>query len=271
VRTETASIHPVPPEPTRRRAGSLARLAGWGLVVGLVGAAAWGVVVLLSSSVDETDARVIVTSLGFAAASTTGASGVAAALRTSWGLRALGVATLGCSIVAFGLLTVVIWRITFVWSVPEIVWRGCACASVLAIAGGHASLMLRGRKPTDGALVGVVTLSSLAFGSIDTVGALLPLAEFVDEIDESWARILGSVLVLLIATTVAAPILRRLQAAGPLVPAAERGGDSAEALASDVIQIAERIDVLNGDPGNRAPEIRAEANRLRKLAQSFDS
>jgi hypothetical protein len=268
MRPHTASIQPVEPATTRGRAISVGRLAGWSLVVGLAGAAAWGVVVLLSSSVNETDARVILTSLGFAATSTTGASGVAAALRTSWGLRALGVATIGCSIVAFGLLTVVIWRIDFAWNVPEIVWRGCACASVLAIAGGHASLMLRGRKPTDSALVEVVTLSSLAFGSIDAVGALLPLAEIVDEVDESWARILGSVLVLLIATTVAAPILRRVQAAGPLVPGAGRSRDSAEALASDVIRTAERIDVLNGDPGNRAPEIRAEVNRLRNLAQS---
>jgi hypothetical protein len=38
-----------------------------------------------------------------------------------------------------------------------------------------------------------------------------------------------------------------------------------------VIQIADRVDALNGDPGNRTPEIRAEANRLRKLAQSFEN
>jgi hypothetical protein len=176
-------------------------------------AAVWGVVLLLSESVNETDARVILTSLVFAAASTTGASGVAATLRTSWALRALGVATIGCSIVAFGLLTALIWDIDAIWNVPESLWRGSACASVLAIAGGHASLMLRGRRPTDSALVEIVTLSSLAFGSIDAVGALLPLAELVDEIDESWARILGSVLVLLIVTTVLAPLLRRLQQA----------------------------------------------------------
>jgi hypothetical protein len=181
-------------------------------VAGLVGGAAWGVVVLLSSSVNETDARVILTSLGFAAASTTGASGVAATLRKSWGLRALGVATIGCSIAAFGLLTALIWEFEF-WGVPESLWRGSACASVLAIAGGHACLMLRGRRPTDSALVELVTFSSLAFGSIDAGGALLPLAELVDRVDESWARILGSVLVLLVGTTVLAPLLRRLQAA----------------------------------------------------------
>ena len=59
--------------------------------------------------------------------------------------------------------------------------------------------------------MGIVTLSSLAFGSNDAAGALLPLSEVVDEVDEAWARILGSVLVLLIVTTVLAPLLRRLQ------------------------------------------------------------
>jgi hypothetical protein len=70
---------------------------------------------------------------------------------------------------------------------------------------------------------------------------------------------------------VIAPLLSRLQAARPPVPGARRGADPAEALASDVIRIAERIDLLNGDPGNRAPEIRAEANRLKKLVQSCES
>jgi hypothetical protein len=38
-----------------------------------------------------------------------------------------------------------------------------------------------------------------------------------------------------------------------------------------VIQIADKIDALNSDPGNRAPEIRVEVNRLRNLAQSFEN
>jgi hypothetical protein len=38
-----------------------------------------------------------------------------------------------------------------------------------------------------------------------------------------------------------------------------------------VIEIADRIAVLNGDPGNREPEIRAQVNRLRDLAESSES
>ena len=41
--------------------------------------------------------------------------------------------------------------------------------------------------------------------------------------------------------------------------------------ASAVIRIADKIDALNSDPGNRSPEIREEVRRLRNLAQSFES
>jgi hypothetical protein len=37
-----------------------------------------------------------------------------------------------------------------------------------------------------------------------------------------------------------------------------------------VVQIVDRIDVLNADPGTRSPEIAAELKRLRSLAQSFE-
>jgi hypothetical protein len=42
-------------------------------------------------------------------------------------------------------------------------------------------------------------------------------------------------------------------------------------LATAVIRIADRIEVLNSDPGNRAPEIQAEVKRLKKLAQCFET
>ncbi len=48
------------------------------------------------------------------------------------------------------------------------------------------------------------------------------------------------------------------------------GNATDEFLASAVIQIADRIEALNSDPGNRAPDIRVEINRLKKLAQSYE-
>ena len=213
MRSEATSIQPVEPAPTRRGASSIVRLLGWGVALGVVGAAAWAVVELFSGSINETDGRVILTSVSFAAASTTGASGLAAILRPSPGLRVLGVVTMGCSIAAFALLAAMIWHDDFPFQIRETLWRACGCASVLAIAGGHASLMLRGRKPTDSALVELVTVGSLLFGAVDTVGAFLWLAEIVDGINDSWGRRLAAMLVLLIVTTILAPLLRRLQAA----------------------------------------------------------
>jgi hypothetical protein len=213
VRSEATTIQPVEPERTRRGLARIGRLLGWGVVLALVGGAGWAVAELLSGSIDETDGRVLLTSLGFAAASTTGASGLAAILRPSPALRVLGVATMGCSIAAFALLTAMIWHDDFPFEIRETLWRACGCASVLAIAGGHASLMLRGRRPTDSPLVGLVTFSSLVFGAIDAVGAFSWLAEIADGINDSWGRRLAAVLVLLIVTTVLAPLLRRLQAA----------------------------------------------------------
>jgi MFS family permease len=218
VRSGVTTIQPVEPESSRRGLDRIGRLLGWGVVLALVGAVAWAVVELFSGSISETDGRVILTSLGFAAASTTGASGLAAILRPSPALRVLGVATMGCSIAAFALLTAMIWHDDFPFEVRETLWRACGCASVLAIAGGHASLMLRGRRPTDSALVELVTIFSLLFGAVDAVGAFLWLAELVDEISDPWGRRLAAVLVLLIATTVLAPLLRRLQAAPAEAP-----------------------------------------------------
>jgi hypothetical protein len=122
-----------------------------------------------------------------------------------------GLATLGCSIATFALLAAMIWHDDFPFEIRETLWRACGCVSVLAIAGGHASLMLRSRRPTDGALVELVTFSSLAFGAIDAAGAFSWLSEITDEISDPWGRRLSAVLVLLIATTVLAPLLRRLQ------------------------------------------------------------
>jgi MFS family permease len=184
---------------------------GWAAALGVVGATAWALIELFSGSVSDTDGRVIATTLAFAAASTTGASGLAAILRPSWGLRVLGLVTHGCSIAAFALLAAMIWHDDFPFEIRETLWRACGCASVVAIAGGHASLMLRGRKPTDSALVELVTIFSILFGAVDAVGAFLWLAEIVDEINDSWGRRLAAVLVLLIATTVLAPLVRRLE------------------------------------------------------------
>jgi hypothetical protein len=54
-------------------------------------------------------------------------------------------------------------------------------------------------------------------------------------------------------------------------PAGVNDADPGSAfLATVVIEIADRTELLNSDPGNREPEIRAQINRLRDLAQTYE-
>jgi hypothetical protein len=251
--------------------GSIRRFAGWSLVIGLSVAAAAAVLALLTGRFDDTDARVILTSIGFAIASATGSTGAAARIRPSEGLQLLGSATLVASVAAFVLLLAGLWTSMDEWG-SEDVWRAFGCVAVLGIAGSHAGVMLGALRRGDTDVVRLLTLSSIGFAAFDTLAVILPLAELVDDFDEPWPRIFGAALVALVLTSVLPPILRRMQpAARPASSANGSVSQSEDFLASAVIQIADKIDALNSDPGNRAPEIRAELKRLRNLAQSFEN
>jgi hypothetical protein len=242
-----------------QHSAAIRRFAGWSLVLGLSVAAAAAVLALLTGSFDDTDTRVILSSVGFAVASATGSSGAAARLRPSEGLQLLGTATLLASAAAFVLLLAGLWTSMDDWG-SEGVWRTFGCVAVLGVAGSHACVMLGALRRGDTDLVRLLTLSSIGFAAFDTLAVILPLATLVDDVDEPWPRIFGAALVLLVLTSVLPPILRRMQPA-------TRPASGVDA----VIQIADRIEALNGDPGNRAPEIQAEVRRLRKLAQSFEN
>jgi hypothetical protein len=252
-------------------AASIRRFASLALVTGLCVAAAAAVLALLTGSFDDVDVRVILTSIGFAVASATGSTGAAARLRPSERLQMLGTATLFASVTAFVLLLAGLWTSMDDWG-SEDVWRLFGCVAVLGIAGAHACAMLGALRKDDTDPVRVLTLSSLGFSAFDTLAVILPLAELVDDIDEPWPRIFGAALVLLVLTSILPSILRRMQPVEQ--PALSSNGNVSagdEFLATAVLQIADRIDVLNSDPGNRTPEIQAEINRLRSLAQRFES
>lgn len=251
--------------------GSIRRFAGWSLVIGLSVAAAAAVLALLTGRFDDTDTRVILTSVGFAVASATGSTGAAARLRPSEGLQLLGTATILASVAAFALLVLGLWTGMDEWG-DENIWRAFGCVAVLGIAGSHACVMLGALRRGDSDLVRLLTLSSIGLAVFDTLAVILPLAQLVDDVDEPWPRIFGAALVALVLTSVLPPILRRMQPAARPEPSANGSANQADDfLASAVIQIADRIDALNSDPGNRALEIRAEVNRLRNLAQSFEN
>jgi hypothetical protein len=252
---------------------SIRRLAGIALVTGLSFAAAAAVLALLTGSFDETDTRVILTSIGFALCSAVASTGAAARLRPSRGLELLGTATFLAAAASFVLLLAGLWTNTDDWG-SEALWRTFGCVAVLGIAGSHACAMLMGSRRDDTEAIRLLTLSALGLGIFDTLAVVVPLAGLADSIDEPWPRIFGATLVLLVLTSILPAILRKMQPAAPrAAPPSTSGGGQAsdEFLASAVIRIADRIDALNSDPGNRSPEIRAEVNRLRNLAQSFEN
>ena len=243
-------------------------------MAGLSTAALTAVAALLSGSFEDTELRVILSSLGFALSSSTAASGAAQRFRRSDALRTLGTGTAALSAVAFVLLLLGLW--TGDWG-NEGLWRSFGCAAVLAILGSHACLVLGALRPSDSALVRALVVSSVVLGVIDAFASIAPIGGLADEVDEGLAKVIGASLVLLVLTSVLPPILRRLalQDRGPgprmhaeRMDAVERR-DALELLTGEVVAIADRIDELNSGPGVRAPEIRREVERLRGLARSF--
>jgi hypothetical protein len=198
-------------------------------------------------------------------AALTAASGAALRSRPSGGLVALGTGTAGLSGLAFVLLAVGLWTNTDDWG-SEGTWRAFGCSAVLAVAGAHACLVLGARRPTDSDALAALVFGSLAFAVLDTVGAILPISGLMEDVDDGTAKLLAATLVLLVLTSVLQPLLRRLQR-----PSTGSPQTAVERLASEVETIARRIDELNRGPSVRAPEIRREVERLRRLARSFQA
>jgi hypothetical protein len=264
--------------------GSIKRTAGWSLVGGLTIAALTAVVALLGGDVDDTELRVILTSIGFALSSSTAAVGAAQRLRAVSGLRALGTATMVLSGAAFALLVAGLWTNMGDWGSEEI-WRSFGCAALLAIACSHACVVLGARRASDSAVVDLLVFASLGLAAFDTLGGLAPIAGLTDDVDEGLAKLLAATLVLLVLTSVLPPILRRLQGAphavstkggaagrpGASSPGTDARREALDFLAGEVEAIANRLDELNREPASRGPEIRREVERLRNLARSFQA
>jgi hypothetical protein len=242
------------------------RAAGWALVGGLSVAALTAIGALMAGDFGDTEWRVILSSLGFAIASAVAASGATQRVRASGLLRDLGTATAALAGIAFALLLAGLW--TDDWG-TEGIWRSFGCAAVLAIAGSHACVVLGARRRSDSHTVDLLVNTSLVLAAIDTLGGLLPIAGVVDEVGEGGAKFFGVTLVLLLLTTLLQPLMRRL---GPSLGTSDAPRrDGVELLADEVATIADRIEDLARGPALRTPEIRREAERLRKLARSFQA
>lgn len=233
----------------------LRRLAGRALVGGLCIAAAVAIVALLTGSFDDTDWKVIGTSLGFGVFSSTAAAGGSLRLRgESWAGR-LGAAAVLASVAAFALLFAALWI-----SDGEGVWRAWGVAGLAALWTAHASLILRPLRPSDRSSVRSWSATAVTALGIDTAAVILLLVGIDPGDSEILPRLLGVVLVVAILATALVPILRRMT---PHAPAPVTG--EAPTLAQQIAAAAARLDPLAG-----TSELRAEVARLRDLAREAE-
>lgn len=242
---------------------AIRRAVAWILVGALCIAALTAIIAVLSGNFDETDLRVIGSSVGFAIYSATGASGATLRLRQSENLRMLGLATIISSASAFLLLLTALW--TDDWGGDAILeWWGIA--TLVTFACSHAALMAGAFRDADSDAVRLLGVASIALAVLDSGIGVLAIAGAFDEIDESAAQFLAVLVILMLLTTALTPVVRRLQRSAVEGPAPR---PVPAHLAAEVIAVADRLEALNADPGNRAPEIRREIRLLRELARSY--
>jgi hypothetical protein len=249
-------------------APALRILAGRALVGGLCLAAGVALLALLTGSFDDTDWKVVATSVGFGVFSSTAAAGAALRLRQGPWAQVVGIATVVASVAAFGLLVAGLW----IASGADALWRGWGIAALAALWGSHASLVLRPLRPSDSMAIRSLSAGSVAALGVDTsVGALALLGVIDHAPAQPLARLLGAMVILTLLSTALVPILRRLaRHTGAVVPvshaAAAFGGPSATRRTTDlsleIAAVAARLDAMPP-----TPELRAEAARLRELAQ----
>jgi peptidoglycan/LPS O-acetylase OafA/YrhL len=251
------------------------RTLSWAFVAALCAAALTAVGAIATGDFDETDGRVLGTSLGFAVFSATTAAGASLRFRRSGEMRVLGLATMLLSIAAFLLLLVALWI-----DDGDSAWRWFGSAALLAFACSHASLVSGALRDTDTPLVRGLGWTSIALGLVDAFFGVLAVSGAVDVVDEGFARLVAVLVVLLLLTTALPPILRRLRRgaapgsetrAAPESPpraAASRQAQTQPRLVAEVLAAADRIAELAADPANRASDIQRECAHLREIASS---
>jgi hypothetical protein len=237
----------------------IGRLLGWALVGSLCVAAATAIVALAGGSFDDTDWKVIGTSLSFAAYSALASSGASVRVKEHPAAPALGVATIAAASLGWALLLAEIW-IDFD---DETIVRACAVVTIAALAGSHASLVLRGTRAGDTAVISALVVASIALGVLDGTAGAVAIAANLD-VTDAGERLMAVALVLLLLTTALPPVLRRMQPARPAPDWPEPRDGSLERLAGAVVASTERIERLD-DPA----AVRAECRRLRELARSL--
>ena len=215
------------------------------LVGATVVASGAGILALLRGELTDTDLRVMATSLLFAVATTLAAAGAALLPDRRRARARLGTLTVAATALAFAGLTVALWA----EPEREWFWRPVLCLSIAALEGAHASFALARRRvadrPATVAAARIALVGTAASAVLTLVPAAIPLDPPDDQV-EAYGKLLGAVLVVQLAATVVASLLRRLVGGAPERPllAAE---DPADRLRREVVAAADRIERLTGD------------------------
>ena len=236
-----------------RDAARLRRATSRALVGGLCIAAAVAVVALMSGSFDDTDWRVVVTSLAFSVFSATAAAG--AGLRLARRARPLAAATIASAAVAFGLLLVAVWAVDDTLD-AEGIWRAFGVAALVSLWTSHASLVVHAKRPSDTRVIRALGAASISALGLDASVAILALLGALrDAPDELFTRGLAALLVVALLTTALPPLLRRAARRPPLP-------DGSPTVEEELVESVERLSAMDLPVGARV-----ELLRLRDLVR----
>src|SRR3954454_3246303 len=187
----------------------LRRVRARGLLLYMVAAAltiagAVAIAALLQGSLSTDHLRVLGTSLGFAIFSATWAAG-AAAQREGCGPAAVVVGFLTALFSAISLVTLSL----VIWASEYDSWRTFGTVALLTLAGSHASIVLRARRPSDGAAIRLLAGASILLAALDCGAGALAFLEVLRIQDyESSGKAAAAVLIAMLVTTALQPIMR---------------------------------------------------------------
>jgi hypothetical protein len=232
-----------------------------GLIAGLCVAAATAIAALVAGEFDDTHWRVIATSLGFSLFSAIGAGGDTLRRQSAGWRVTLGTATGAAALIAFVLLVLALWLA----EESETLWRSFGIAGLLALVASHASLVLRAHRRDDSALVSALVWTSIVTATFDAIVGDIAILGVVDNVGDRVVRLVAVVLVIMVLSTVLAPLARKVAAGRVRAETDAFGGRPASltlaGLADEIAAAASRLDAAR-----TAADARRVATALRELA-----
>jgi hypothetical protein len=198
------------------------------------------ILILAGSDVDETSARAIGTAVALAVFSLTGMAGKSLASRRP-DLSLLGYLTAAVSLAAFPAAANAIWD-------ADLFGAGGTAAGdtlVLALAGGHASLLLGSQREEDGEAVRLVRAGVLAAIALLS---LIAIVEISSDGEHVGAQAIAVLVVLYVLGTIVLPVLRRTSSHPKFATATDPSGSAFEraiAFYRDILD-AEKVSLPGG-------------------------